>query len=556
MRSKFADFLLKEGFLNEQQLDEAAATAQRTGKKLEEQLLELHYLDENALHQALSKFYNMPFIDVGTYQIDPELKAKFPERIARQSQAILLKDQGGSYLVGISHPENILIRDEIQRNLNKRVEYALVAEKDVTHIIDLLYRKTKQILEIAENFNAVKFQTSDRTVAVDDTLSNLLNLILEDAVQVHASDIHIEPETNFIRLRFRIYGFLQEHIIHNKAILTGIIQCLKINAHLDISERFLPQEGGFRYQMREKEIDARLSIIPTEHGESAVIRLLDKASGLISLEQLGMDGNLLENFKRLLHRSNGMIWVTGPTGSGKSTTLYAALNKLNDASKKIISIEDPIEYQIPRVVQVQANDNVGLTFSRFITAVLRQDPDIIMVGEVRDQETAEVAVRAALTGHLVLSTLHTYDSISTIHRLMDMGMAEFLLAATVRGILAQRLVRKLCKRCCIDSPATEAELAWLTHFDPAVRKEYATFKTSKGCIYCNNTGYQGRTGVFELLILNEEMAKALNDKDADTFRSLAQQALKGNFLVNDAIKLVKAGITSIDEILRVIGEVQ
>ncbi|HBN13402.1 MAG TPA: MSHA biogenesis protein MshE, partial [Pseudohongiella sp.] len=379
--------------------------------------------------------------------------------------------------------------------------------------------------------------------------------LFQDAVQIRASDIHIEPDETVLRIRQRIDGVLQEQIVKERRIAPALVLRLKLMSGLDISEKRLPQDGRFSLKVKERKIDVRLSTMPVEYGESVVMRLLDQTDGAADLDQVGMAPEMLEQFRRLIHMPHGLILVTGPTGSGKTTTLYGALQELNDAGKKIITVEDPVEYRLHRVNQVQINTKIGLSFARILRAALRQDPDILLVGEIRDQETAEIALRAAMTGHLVLSTLHTNDAVSSAMRLVDMGAEGFLAATAIRAVMAQRLVRRLCDNCYIDYTPNSREQAWIRHTMGEQAPVSMSLKQASGCHRCNNTGYRGRVGVFELLVLNDDMADALRRSNSSDFVKAARRSKGYRPLVVSAMMEALTGVTSLEEVYRVAEQI-
>ncbi|HEC85988.1 MAG: hypothetical protein DRR08_12515 [Candidatus Parabeggiatoa sp. nov. 2] len=380
----------------------------------------------------------------------------------------------------------------------------------------------------------------------------LVQSLFEDAMQMRASDIHIEPDENVLRIRSRIDSMLHEQIIPEKRIISSLVSRLKLVAGLDISEKRLPQDGRFNLTVKDKTIDVRISTLPVQYGESVVMRLLDHSEGILNLAQLGMPTKLRQRFEHKLTHAYGMLLVTGPTGSGKTTTLYAALNLLNRPETKIISIEDPIEYRLPRVNQVQVNSDIGLTFSSVLRSALRQDPDVILVGEMRDEETAEIGLRAAMTGHLVLSTLHTNDAISVVNRLMDMGAKDYLVAASLRAVIAQRLLRRLCGSCRTAYTPNVQQQAWLTSVLGKSAKQ-AQLQHGIGCAHCHNTGYHGRVGIFELLEIDAQLADLLTQGDVATFTRIAKQRPGYQNLSQAALQLTMRSITSLEEAERISG---
>ena len=375
--------------------------------------------------------------------------------------------------------------------------------------------------------------------------------MFQDAVQVRASDVHIEPGESVLRVRQRVDGNLQEQKLDGRRVGSALVTRLKLMSGLDIAEKRLPQDGRFSVKVGDKTIDVRLSTLPTQYGESVVLRLLDQSANLMTLDQLGMSPDMLERFRALIERSAGMVLVTGPTGSGKTTTLYSALNHLNQTDTKIITVEDPVEYRLDRVNQVQVNAKIGLDFARVLRTTLRQDPDIILVGEMRDGETADIGLRAAITGHLVFSTLHTMNAIATVHRLLDMGAAGYMIAAAVHGIVAQRLVRRVCDNCSQETPPDAQQSAWLKSQVGLGKAAAMSFKTGAGCTYCNLSGYRGRAAVYELLEIDRGLADAIRRGDSIAFRDGARSRPSYVSLAQGALDLAARGITSLAEAISV-----
>jgi MSHA biogenesis protein MshE len=429
-------------------------------------------------------------------------------------------------------------------------------------MLDMAYRRTSDIVSFAselegelanDQFN-LGYEASGEDA--NSPVVRMLQSIMEDAVQMRASDVHIEPDETVLRIRQRVDGVLQEQIIKETRIASALVSRLKLMAGLDISEKRLPQDGRFEVRVKSKGIDVRLSTMPVQHGESAVMRLADRSGAAGSLEQVGMPDEMLERFRFLITRPNGLILVTGPTGSGKTTTLYGALNELNSPEKKIITVEDPVEYQLERISQVQVNPKIGLDFAKVLRATLRQDPDVLLLGEIRDRETAEIALRASMTGHLVLSTLHTNDAISSATRLLDVGVEGYLVASSVRGVIAQRLVRRVCEGCAQAAPLDDQQFAWLDALVGERRAHELTFMQGRGCNRCNRTGYFGRIGVFELLELNEELANCLRQDDAVGFAEKSRRQPGFRPLVLNALDFAIAGETSLAEVMALSGQVE
>jgi MSHA biogenesis protein MshE len=462
----------------------------------------------------------------------------------------------------MSDPADLNALDQLEQLLSpKRIELAVVMESQLFDAFDNLYRRTADIESFASQLEEEYDQTSDFDLSAsfgdeggDATVGKLLQSIFEDAVQMRASDVHIEPDENQLRIRQRVDGVLQENILKEARIASAIVLRLKLMAGLDISEKRLPQDGRFNLKIKGHDIDVRMSTMPVQFGESVVMRLLDQTAGLLSFEQTGMPDDLIKRMRHQISRPHGMVLVTGPTGSGKTTTLYAALSELNLASKKIITAEDPVEYRLPRINQVQVNPKINLTFSSVLRTALRQDPDIIMVGEMRDQETVEIGLRGALTGHLVLSTLHTNDAITSALRLIDMGAAGFLVGSALRAVIAQRLVRRVCDQCKINYQPDAQEAFWLSNL-VGERASQAQFKQGKGCQSCQYTGYKGRIGVFELLEMNEPMMAALKRNDSEAFTEHAKKNPSFKPLALAAYDYAEQGITSVEEVLRLVETV-
>ncbi|MEE8366266.1 MAG: GspE/PulE family protein [Gammaproteobacteria bacterium] len=558
---RLGDLLVEKNLITEDQLQLALTEQKKLGRKLGRMLIELGMIDEDSLLNLLSAQLGIPLIDLHNYNYSDEVAKLLPETVARRYRAIVLDDRGSDYLVGMADPTDIYALDEIRDKLSKPVSQAIVRESELLVNFDLVYRRTEEISALAEELGQ---DLSDSAINLDDLLqtgmtdapvAKLLQSIFEDAVQVNASDIHIEPDKHVIRVRQRIDGVLYEQVMKETQIAPAVAVRLKLMAGLNISEKRLPQDGRFSMIVNKRDIDVRLSTMPVQYGESVVMRLLDQTRGALDIGKLGMPPDLLRRFRKNFHLPNGMILVTGPTGSGKTTSLYAALKELNRPEFKIITVEDPVEYRLERINQVQVNPKIGLNFAHVLRTALRQDPDIIMVGEMRDAETVEIGVAAAMTGHLVLSTLHTNDTVSTATRLMDMGVEGYLLATTLRTIIAQRLVRKVCRSCVEDYRPDSFETGWLQDI-LNIEVSQHRYKTGRGCNHCGNTGYHGRMGVFELLDMNSELAEALRNNDSQGFVEAALKAPGYEPLISVAHHHASNGLTTIEEMLRLAGQVK
>ncbi|MCR8923050.1 GspE/PulE family protein [Dasania sp. GY-MA-18] len=552
---RLGDLLVGEGLISDQQLGDALASQKTSGKKLGRALIDLGFIEEDAMLGLLSQQLDVPFIQLRNYDFNFELTARLPETYARRFRAVVLKEQNGHILIGMADPTDIFGFDELSRIIQQPLDLAVVRESELLDSLDILYRRTQEISSLAEELEDELGDDDgdvdylEATGAEDAPVVKLLRSIFEDAVQVKASDIHIEPDETVLRIRQRVDGVLQEHVMNEKRIAPALVLRLKLMSGLNISEKRLPQDGRFNIAVKGRSIDVRISTLPAQFGESVVMRLLDQGDGAIDLNHVGMPQNLLTKFRHQVTRPHGLILVTGPTGSGKTTTLYGALQELNKAEKKIITVEDPVEYTLPRITQVQVNEKIGLGFGQVLRSTLRQDPDILLVGEIRDQETAEIAVRASLTGHLVLSTLHTNDAITSAMRLIDVGLEGYLVASSLRAVVAQRLVRRICESCRQPYQPTAQEKQWLNALADNI--DNVNFSSGRGCSHCNHTGYRGRIGIFELLEIDNEMADALRVSDPIAFAAAARKQPGFKPLTVCALEYATQGITSIEEVLRV-----
>ena len=558
---RIGDLLVKNDVITEPQLITALAQQKESGQKLGRVLIDLEYLDEDHFLSFLSQQLEIPFIDLRRYDFDVSLIHRLPENYARRYRAIVLSDRDSQLLIGMADPMDIFAFDELERILQQPIRQAVVRESELLNTLDLVYRRTEDIASFAEELDEEltegQFDLEALSLGADDSdapVVKLLQSIFEDAVQIRASDIHIEPDENVLRIRQRVDGVLQEQIMKERRIAPALVLRLKLLSGLDISEKRLPQDGRFTLKVKGRKIDVRLSTMPITNGESVVMRLLDQTEGATKLDNVGMPAEMLKRFRKLIHMPHGLILVTGPTGSGKTTTLYGALQELNEVGKKIITVEDPVEYRLSRINQVQINPKIDLSFARVLRSALRQDPDILLVGEIRDTETAEIALRAAMTGHLVLSTLHTNDAVSSAMRLIDMGAEGFLAATSLRVVLAQRLVRRLCDNCYEEHQPDTKDLAWMKD-SLGDQAENISLKRAVGCHRCNNTGYRGRIGVFEMLVMHEELADALRRNNTSDFVRIAKRTPGYQPLVISALKFAAEGITSLDEVLRVAEQI-
>lgn len=555
---RIGDLLVQNDVITEQQLMTALREQKNTGRKLGRTLIDLGYVEEDNLLNILSRQLDVPFVQLRHSQFNNELVKKLPEAMARRFRSIVLAEQSGELLVGMADPLDIFAYDELVRVLKQPIKQAVVRESELLNTLDLVYRRTDEIASLAEELEDElgddAFDLADLSAESESTeapVVKLLQTLFEDAVQARSSDIHIEPDETVVRIRQRVDGVLQEQVMKEKRVNSALVLRLKLMAGLNISEKRIPQDGRFNIRVKGRSIDVRVSTMPVQYGESVVMRLLDQSQGMLNLDVTGMPETLLENFRRMIKKPHGMILVTGPTGSGKTTTLYGALTELNRPEVKIITAEDPVEYRLPRITQVQVNPKIGLEFASVLRAALRQDPDVILVGEMRDHETAEIGLRAAMTGHLVLSTLHTNDSISSAMRLIDMGVEPFLVASSLLGVVAQRLVRKVCENCREAYEPTSQEKVWLNQFDLDPLDLEAGFVQGRGCYQCSNSGYRGRLGVYEMLEMNEGMLDALRRQDIAGFTREARRSQLYRPLGLCAMDFALQGVTTLEEVARV-----
>lgn len=565
-RLRLGDLLVAQQLISPDQLDMALKEQKTSGRKLGKLLVDLGFIAEDDLLQLLANQLQIPFISLQKYSFDHALVALLPESLARRFRALVLKEEvlpsGEKALrVAMSDPMDLTAVDELQRRLARTVLTAVVRESDLGVALDSLYEKKNDIAELAGKLDddlrssASELDSLLRVDNIQDApVARLLKSIFESAMSQKASDIHIEPEETVLRIRMRVDGQLNEQVMNETRIAPALVLKLKIMSGLDISEKRLPQDGRFNIQIQGKAIDVRISTLPTPFGEAVVMRLLDQSNGMMSMEGLGMPADIVEKVRFLMRRPKGLILVTGPTGSGKTTLLYAALNEINTPDRKIITAEDPIEYRLPRITQVQVNSKIDLSFSRILRTALRQDPDIMLVGEIRDLETAEIAMRASMTGHLVLATLHTNDAVSTVLRLADMGVPYFLMASALRAVVAQRLLRRVCRYCKQERALTPDEHEWLQGSMKRVIAADTKVMEGAGCHYCNRTGYSGRIGVYELLDLSPEKLEPLHHENYAGFKQLVMNDGSFRSLLESAWISAEAGVTSLAEVMALADE--
>jgi type IV pilus assembly protein PilB len=534
-KKMLGESLVEKGLFTAEQLREAEIEARAKAESLRKILIKRGLISEEDLTTFLSQEFDLPLINLASYLIEPEVIDSVPEALARKHLLIPILKIGNDLTVAMVDPSDIFALDELHMKTGLNIESALTTETEVKKALDKYYLARGTMEDVIGSLDREKLEIKSgqepelkklQVIAEAPPVIKLVNMMIIEALRQGASDIHIEPEEDTLKIRFRIDGLLHERPGPPKYLQSAVISRIKIMAELDISERRVPQDGRIQMKMEGRDIDIRVSCIPTIYGENVVLRLLDRSQVILELKQLGFSPGILAQYKKLISSPHGIILVCGPTGSGKTTTLYACLNAINSEDKNIITIEDPIEYHLAGIRQMHVDPKVGLLFDNALSAILRQDPDIIMVGEIRNAETAKAAVQAALTGHLVFSTLHTNDAPSAVTRLVDMGIEPFLISSSIIGVLSQRLVRKICGEC-----------------------------KGQGCEQCLQSGFKGRIGIFELMIPNEEIRRLVTEKaSSDQIRKAAIEAGM-QLLSEDGQKKVNDGITTIGEVMRVAEEI-
>ncbi len=552
---KFTDVLIEKGSLTQEALDKALQAAETRGEPLEKIIVELRLAPKDEVMWARAEELGKIYVDLGNRKIDPDTATIIPEPAARRHHLICIGKVENKITLAMSDPTDILALDDVRIRTGMVPEPVLSFYDDIERALDAVYsggdNKWQEIVsETGEELEVAKEQEElPDEVQVDAPIVRLADLIVTQAIAQKASDIHIEPFEKQVIVRYRVDGMLREVMSPPKALQLALASRFKIMANLNIAEKRIPQDGRIQVTIKRDRYDLRVSVLPTLWGESAVMRILDRKSVMVELDQLGFHPELLEKWKKLVVMPNGVILVTGPTGSGKSTTLYATLNAINAPDTKIVTIEDPVEYNILGINQVQVHPKVGLTFATGLRAFLRQDPDVMMVGEIRDHETAVIAVQSALTGHLVLSTLHTNDSVSAVTRLIDMGVEPFLLASSVQGVMAQRLVRTICKSCKRGVKTVKAIQAKFEEYQIPIGS--LQLARGEGCDECAGTGYKGRAGVHELVVMTDEIRRMILDRvsTGDLKQLALEQGLRT--LYHDGLMKVAQGVTTLEEVLRV-----
>jgi type IV pilus assembly protein PilB len=561
VNERIGELLVRQNLITADQLHKARQEARAKGERLGHQITKLGYLQESELTDFVAKQYGLPTIELAEFEIDPEVIKLVPEEVALKHSVIPVNRAGSTLILATADPSNIFAIDDIKFLTGYNVEVVVAAEDQIKAAIDRYYDQSSSFADVMQDLDVEDLELIQDQEDVDVSelaresedapVVKLVNLILTDAIKRVASDIHIEPYEKEFRVRYRIDGVLYEVMKPPIKLRNAITSRVKIMAELDIAERRLPQDGRIKLKMgRGKEMDFRVSTLPTLFGEKVVLRLLDKGNLQLDMTKLGFEGQQLGVFQHCIHRPFGMVLVTGPTGSGKTTTLYSALAELNKISENISTAEDPVEFNLPGINQVQMHEDIGLNFAASLRSFLRQDPDIIMVGEIRDFETAEIAIKAALTGHLVLSTLHTNDAPSTVNRLLNMGIEPFLVASSVNCIVAQRLARRICEECKErDSECTKQAL--LDAGCSAEEAGKATIYTGRGCRNCSDTGFKGRIALYEVMELTESLKEFVLNGASGI--ELKREAIRGGMVTlrRAALNKLLEGTTTLSEVLRV-----
>ncbi len=561
-RFRLGEVLVSRSVITDDQLQQALAHQKTTGRKLGRAITDLKFATNRDIGMVVADQLGIEFVDLDRRQIDPAIVKLLPEAQARRFRALVIGKRPEGLEVGMADAADMAAFDQLARLLKVQVFPAVVTEESLLSVIDRIYQRKDELSNLARE---VAEDVGDGVInltgleaapgAEDAPVVRLLQSIFDSAVSRDVSDVHIEPQEKMLQVRFRIDGVMQVQTSPDSRIAGAVVQRLKLMSGLDISEKRLPQDGRFRMKVRNSMLDVRISTLPTQYGESVVMRLLAQNAERMKLDAIGIPEAILKRFRLALNSSSGMILVTGPTGSGKTTTLYSALAEVNTPENKIITVEDPVEYRQPGLNQVQVNEKVDLTFARVLRSCLRQDPDIILVGEMRDQETAEIGLRAALTGHLVLSTLHTNDAAGTPMRLRDMGIPPYMVAIGLRLVIAQRLIRTICSQCTAPHRLLPHESEWLDGdpkpFEPGEYKVFA----GRGCHHCHDSGYKGRAAVYEMLEMTPELIHYANTDDHGGFVKEAKRAFADFTLRRAALSLVAQGRTTVVEAMRIANSV-
>lgn len=562
-RVRLGDLLVREKLITQDQLAFALEQQKTNGRKLGRVLVENGFISEEHISEALAMQFDIPYVNLNNYNINLELVRLLPENQARRFRAIVLEERNGKLLVGMSDPTDFFAMDEVTRLVKREIGVAVVTEGQLLKCIDRGYLRTEEITGMAlgtgktpRDDTHVDFGTLVDSAGTEDaTVTGLLKSMFDDAMRTGASDIHIEPQDRRLKIRFRIDGVLHLQTETDNKFAPALIARIKQMSGLDIAETRLPQTGRFHVRADDQAVDVRISTMPSQYGESAVVRLLRQEGMKLGLDDLGMSPDVLKRFREIIRDSKGLVLVSGPVGSGKTAMLYAALAEINTAEQKIVTIEDPVEYLMPDINQVQVDEKIKLTFSQALRFALLQDPDVLMVSEMCDEDTAQTALRAAMTGHLVLTTMYAADAANALFRLMDMGLPRFMVVSSVRAVLAQRLLRRVCEHCSEPYVPTPQEGEWLKAKGVS-SEQWKGLLRGRGCPQCNGSGYHGRIGVYEMLEMGREMTEAAAHDDAAHFLQAARQQMRGRTIVDHALEQMKQGRTTITEVMRISIQVE
>jgi type IV pilus assembly protein PilB len=557
----FTDILIRKRVISPDQLAEAKRLAKESGKRVGDELVRLGYASGEEVMRAVAQEHGLDFVNLKEVVIPPSVVELVPESLARENAILPMSEEDGSLKIIISDPLDYDTREKIRFIVNRNIDIALAPRESILEAINRHYGQVdgESADSMLQEFTYTEIdatETAEESVRPDESVDEssapivrLVHLLISEAVQLRASDIHIEPFEDRVRIRYRIDGVLVERDSPPRRLLGALLSRVKILAKMDIAERRRPQDGRIKITVGEKELDLRVSVLPTNHGQSVVMRLLDKDNIRVGVRQLGLSEGDFRSFRNLIRRPNGIVLVTGPTGSGKTTTLYAALNELNRPDVKIITAEDPVEYYLPGINQVEVKHSIGLDFGKIIRAMLRQAPNVILVGEMRDNETSQMGIQASLTGHLVFSTLHTNDAPGAITRMIDMGVPSYLVASSIIAVLAQRLVRVICTKC--KQPYTPPDSVLDAAGITSEMAAGASFSKGKGCTHCQRSGYRGRLGIFELMLMTSKIRELTFDGAPTQAIRKAALAQGMTNLYHDGIHKVLKGITTIEEVFRV-----
>jgi len=552
-RKKLGELLIEKGLITQEQLDAALKKQQRTGDRLGKILLELEYLSEDDMVDVVSERLAIPRVTLASMVIDPQVIQRVPVETARRYSLIPIFAIGNTLTLAMADPLNIIAVDEIKYQTGCDIKRAIASESEISGAIDDYYSVADSLHEIVVNHEAEDTEIDgaeslEDVEAAESPIIKLVNLIITKAVRDRASDIHIEPDETSLRIRYRVSGVMREEAAPPKSMQNEVISRVKISANLDVSEKRLPQDGRFALKFDKRIVDLRVSTLPTIHGEKIVIRILDRQNLITNFEQLGFESDLTTAWEDVISKPEGLVLISGPTSSGKTSTLYTSLQAINSVEKNIVTVEDPVEYSLPLIIQVQINEKAGLTFPSTLRSILRQNPDILMIGEIRDRETAQMAVRSALTGHLVFSTIHTNDAPSAVTRLLDMGIEPYLVASAIKGVLAQRLVRTNCPMC-LESYQPPEPLLQRAGLSPQ-QAETIDFRRGAGCSQCKNTGFQGLVGVFEFIRITTDIAEMI--MEGVSLNRIKQVARQQGYqpLFEAGLSKLRAGTVTLEELLK------